>query len=210
MIKKILLLCGIAASLLYVAMNIIGAMQYPGYSSVSQTISELSAIGAPSRPTWLWLGPVYDVLVIAFGAGIWMSGRGNRNLRKAGALFVVFGGLGAIWPFASMHQREVLAAGGGTFADTLHLVLAGISVFTMFLAIWFAANSFGKNFRDYSIATVVVLLAFGVLTGMGGPNIGKNLPTPFVGVWERINLGVFFLWSVVLAIMLLREKKAVS
>jgi len=46
--RKILLVCGILASLLYVAMNVIGAMMYDGYSSVSQTVSELSAIGAPS------------------------------------------------------------------------------------------------------------------------------------------------------------------
>jgi hypothetical protein len=31
-----------------------------------------------------------------------------------------------------------------------------------------------------------------------------NLPTPLIGVWERINIGVFLLWVVMLAIALLR------
>jgi hypothetical protein len=48
-------------------------MQFEGYSSVSRTISELSAIGAPSRPLWLVLGPAYEMLVIAFGLGVWLS-----------------------------------------------------------------------------------------------------------------------------------------
>ena len=34
--------------------------------------------------------------------------------------------------------------------------------------------------------------------------VGKNLPTPWVGVWQRINLGVFLLWVVLLAITVWR------
>jgi hypothetical protein len=40
---RILLLCGILSSLLYVAMLIFVPMQYEGYNSFTQTISELSA-----------------------------------------------------------------------------------------------------------------------------------------------------------------------
>ena len=47
--ERTLLVCGILSSLLYVAMTIFVAMQWEGYSSISQTISELSAIGAPTR-----------------------------------------------------------------------------------------------------------------------------------------------------------------
>ena len=46
-----------------------------------------------------------------------------------------------------MHQREVLAAGGGTLSDTMHVVLGGVTVFLMFLAIGFGATAFGKRFR---------------------------------------------------------------
>ena len=53
MLRKTLLVCGILSSLLYVAMTVLVAMQWEGYSSASQTISELSAIGAPTRSLWL-------------------------------------------------------------------------------------------------------------------------------------------------------------
>jgi len=33
--------------------------------------------------------------------------------------------------------------------------------------------------------------------------VGADLSTPWVGIWERINIGVFLLWVVVLAITLL-------
>jgi hypothetical protein len=41
---------------------------------------------------------------------------------------------------------------------------------------------------------------------LDGPRIAANLPTPWVGLWERINIGVFLLWVVVLAIALLRRR----
>lgn len=43
---KVLLVCGILSSLLYVAMNVFVPMLFEGYSLASQTVSELSAIGA--------------------------------------------------------------------------------------------------------------------------------------------------------------------
>ena len=46
MIRKVLLFCGIASSLAYVAATILGAMVWPGYNSISQSVSELPAIGA--------------------------------------------------------------------------------------------------------------------------------------------------------------------
>jgi len=38
------------------------------------------------------------------------------------------------------------------------------------------------------------------------PRLAANLPTPWMGVWERINIGVFLLWVSVLAIALLRAQ----
>ncbi len=121
-----------------------------------------------------------------------------------GGLILAYASLGFLWPFAAMHQREVLAAGGGTLSDTMHVVLGGVTVFLMFLAIGFGALAFGKRFRLYSIASIVVLLAFGALTFLDAPRLQANLPTPWIGLWERINISVFLLWVVVLATVLLR------
>ena len=101
-----------------------------------------------------------------------------------------------------MHLREVLAAGGGTRSDTLHLVLASVTVLLMLLAIGCAASAFGKRFRRYSIATLAILAAFGAMTFVDAPRLAANLPTPWVGLWERINIGVFMLWVIVLALRL--------
>jgi hypothetical protein len=64
------------------------------------------------------IGTPYDPLIIAFVWGVWASASGRRSLRIASSLLFAYGLLGVAWPFASLHQHEVLAAGGGTLADT--------------------------------------------------------------------------------------------
>jgi hypothetical protein len=51
-----------------------------------------------------------------------------------------------------------------------------------------------------------VLLIGGFLAGLDQPRLVANLPTPWMGIWERINVDVYLLWVVVLAIALLRAQ----
>ena len=125
------------------AMTAFAAMQWENYFSASQTISELSAIGAPTRSLWVASAAVYTVLVIAFGWGVWMSAGRIRALRTTGALILAYGSLGLLWPLAPMHLREVLAVGGGTMSDTMHIALASATVLLMLAAMCIAASAFG-------------------------------------------------------------------
>jgi hypothetical protein len=203
--RRALLVCGILSSALYGAM--IWVIRFQGYSRISQTPSELSAIGVPTRPLWMLLGSVYDVLVVAFGLGVYLCADRKRAVRAIGGLLVALGMLGLIWPFASMHQREVTAAGGGTVADVLHIILSGLTVLFILSAIGFGVAAFGKRFRVYSIVTLLIVLAFGALTGLEGPRIAANLPTPWVGLWERISIAAFLVWVIALAITLSRAER---
>ena len=207
MSRKFLLFCGVLASLLYIAMNIFIPPLYEGYDWVTQTVSELSAVDAPTRPLWFPLGIAYTLFIAAFGWGIFKSAGEKRSLRIVGILMFLHGVLGLTW--SPMHQREVLAAGGGTFTDIWHLVMATVTVLLMFLSIGFGAAAFGKGFRFYSIATIIVFIVFGVLTFVEAPNVDKNGSTPYIGLWERINIAAFMVWMLVFSAILLRlEKKS--
>ncbi|MGN6394439.1 MAG: DUF998 domain-containing protein [Mucilaginibacter sp.] len=206
MIRKILLSCGILSSVLYVLLNITVPLYWPAYSPVKQTVSELSAIGAPTRWLWNWLCAPYTFLVIAFAWGVWLSAGKNRLLRVASLLLLAYGALGLLWPFAPMHQRHVLAAGGATLSDTIHIALGAVTEVLFLSALGFAAAALGKYFCWYSIVTFTILLLFGTLTFIDAPLIAEDLPTPFIGVWERINIGVFLIWIVALAVKLLRTR----
>jgi len=206
--RKFLLFCGVLASLLYIAMNLFIPPLYEGYNWVTQTVSELSAVDAPTRPLWFVLGIIYTLLVAAFGWGVFKSAGEKRSLRIVGVLVFLHGVLGLTW--SPMHQREVLVAGGGTFTDIWHLVMATVTVLLMFLSIGFGAAAFGKGFRFYSIVTILVFIVFGILTFAEAPNVDKNLPTPYIGLWERINIAAFMVWMLVFSTILLRLKKRTS
>lgn len=205
--KRFLLYCGILSSVWYTLMNIIVPVYFPGYKVVSQVISELSAVDAPSRTLWTLLGVPYTLLIIAFGLGVWQVAGTNHRLRIAGSLLVAYGALGVLWPFAPMHLRETLAAGAGNWSDTMHIALGVVTQILYFLTLGFAAAALGRPFRLYSIITFATLLVFGVLTFLEAPGIAANRPTPLIGLWERINIAVFLLWIVVLAFLLLRREK---
>jgi hypothetical protein len=204
--RKILLACGITSSMLYIAMDLLVSARYEGYNPMSQTVSELSAIGAPTREFWTPLGFIYTLLVAAFGWGVWLSAENNRRLRSMGTLLVIYGILGLGWPFAPMNQREVLAAGGRTFSDILHIAFSVVTVLLMLFIIGLGIKALGMKFRVYSIVTIIVLSILGALTGMEAPKLNANLPTPWLGIAERILIGLFLLWTAIFAIALLQNK----
>ena len=198
-----LLACGIAAPLLYAAMLVFIPLRWEGYSSAAQTISELSAIDAPTRSLWVPLGIVYTLLVAAFGYGVWGAAGRNRVLRAVGGALIVNGIIGLFWP--PMHLREVLAVDGKTLTDTLHVVWMAVTGLLMLLAMGFGAAAFGRRFRIYSIVSMVALLACGAMTSGDASRMEADLPTPWMGVWERIVAAVFMLWMVVFTIAVLHR-----
>jgi hypothetical protein len=104
-----------------------------------------------------------------------------------------------------MHQREVLAAGGGTLSDTLHLVWAGVTTLLFMLIMAFAAVALGRRFRVFTAVSVTLLIAFGTGTFLASSGIARNEPTPWIGIWERANIGVFLLWSAAFALVVMRR-----
>ena len=144
-------------------------------------------------------------VVIAFGMGVLASAGRKLALRIAAVGLIGKEVLGfVVTLFFPIHLRGV----EGTRTDTMHAILTVVGVLFMLLAIGFGAAAFGKWFRIYSIATFLMLVVGGVLTGLDQPNLEPNLPTPWMGVWERINIYAYMLWVVVLAIALLRAQKA--
>ncbi len=195
-----LLFCGIFSSLLYIGTDILATLQYQGYSYSSQMVSELFALGAPTRLFVVRLFLVYGLLVIAFGLGIWGSAGPHRSLRVVAILLVAYGAIGLAGPFAPMHQRGTVTS----MTDTMHIAVTGAISLLMLLAIGFGAAANGKGFRLYSIATIVLLIVGGGLAGLQGTKIPKGLPTPGCGILERIDIYSTLVWVVVLAAFLIR------
>jgi hypothetical membrane protein len=199
MLRKALLVSGILSSLLYIGIDMLAALRYEEYHSFfSQAISELGAVGAPTRQLADPLFTAYNVLLLAFGVGVWTSAKRTRALRIIGALLIGIAVVGSITP--PMYLRGT----GDVSRDAPHIILTGVIVLFILLAIGFGATLYGTWFRLYSVATIAVLLVAGALTGLAAGQLAAGQPTPWLGVAERVNIGAYLLWVLVLAITLLR------
>jgi hypothetical membrane protein len=206
--RQVLLTCGILSSMLYVATDAVGAMRYPGYSFASQTISELAAIGAPTKALVDPLFIAYGVLALAFGVGMFREANaGHRALRMTAVLLIAYATIGFTgFTMFPMHQRGV----GSVASDFPHMVLTGVLVLLLLLTMGFGATALGRRFRVYSAATLLTVIVFGALTVPYPARMEAGQPTPGFGIIERILVYSFLMWVAVLAVALLRRRTAAS
>lgn len=202
-----LLICGIASPLLYALADFLAGMRWESYSFRDQTISELGAIGAPSRALFsALLVPVY-VLLAAFGYGVRKSAGGRRRLARVGGLLVVLGIMAlAVGQFVPMRARGTEQG----LTGAMHLVEGSVATLIILLAMGLAATVFERAFRIYTVVSLAVVLGFGAWSGMDALRVEAGMDTPWLGVRERIFWYAYQLWFIVLASTLLGERNAGS
>jgi hypothetical protein len=201
-VTKALLVAGIVASGLYVVGDLLSGLVYNGsrpYSFRDQWISELTALGSPVRPLMVAVITVHDVLLIAFGLGIWRVGGRNGSLRWVGLGLVATTVFGlAIHPFFPMASRW-------NFTDTpMHGILSVVWSLGISAVVVLAAVAYRGWFRLYSIGTVLVMMAFGIASGIAIRGIEQN-DTPWAGAFDRINAYALMAWLVVLVVTVIRH-----
>jgi len=197
--RRALLVCGVLSTMTYLAADVLGSLQWEGYSYVDQTISELAAIDAPSRPVVMPLFVAYGILLFACAAGVAMSGRA-KPLRGAAAMLATIGALGVAGYFFPIHTR----AAAWTINETMHSVLTGLTVVAILIGMGYTAM-LGPRFRIYSFVTIALTFGAGALGGWIGRGLASDQPTPWVGIVERVSVFSYLLWVAVLSIALLRQ-----
>lgn len=192
-VRKGLLAAGALSSLLYVvATDGVAASTWEGYSRTEQMVSELFAVGSPSRQLLVPVTWLYTLLFTAFGVGVWNSVRGNRTLRVGAGLLMGYGLsniLGGLYPLTPDEKASV----------PMHIIATNIQLALMISAMCFVAIGFHGLMRVYSLASVGISMVMGIVAFAAAP--GPNL---LLGIGERISIGAFLLWVVVLAVALWR------
>jgi len=204
MVRKVLLVGGVLSSLLYViGIDVIAALAYRDYHKyVDQMVSELFAVGAPTRTLMVWLSIPYNVLVFALAVGVWVSAGRKRATHFTAAALVGYGAVSTagllLFP---MDARGTV----DSQRDTLHIfatILMSIFIVAMMA---FGAFVHGMRFRIYSLATIATVIVFGAWAGiLARPMPG---PTPWLGLTERVNIYATMLWVAVLAVSYLRVQE---
>ena len=208
--NKVLMLCGILAPVLYVLTVILGGVIRPGYSHVSQAVSDLIATEAPNKSLLDPLFALYNLLAIAFALGLLQHVRNDHQNRRIligtiGALAVVAQGI-----FGLMTLFFPEPAGGMSAAITstgaMHIVFAGLSSLTTMIAIllmgfWFRNNQPLHGYGLYSFISVAAVFLSG---GFAAFSVATQ--SPIGGLVERITIGGFLQWLFIIALMMYSSK----
>ena len=189
--RELLLTCGVVSSVLYLAtIDVIVPLRHGDYHNfTSQMVSELMAVGAPTRGLLIWLLTAYNLLVFAFAAGVWASARGRRAVRLTALALVAYGVVSTAGLFLfPMDLRGTV----NSQRDSLHIATTMVMSIFIMAVIVFGAFADGRRFRLYSFVTLAVVVVFGVLAGfLSRPMPG---PTPWLGLAERVNIYSTMLW----------------
>lgn len=193
--KKLLMLCGMSAAIIYIGTVILGGLLRPGYSHISMAISELVADGAPNRPLLSSLFLLYNALLTVFGIGLFLkvnSQPGRKISGYVGSIALILVGMAGILMELVFAQEP-----GGTattFAGTMHFVMAGVASLGTMIAVlgiglWFRNIPEMKHYVVYSIISVAIIFVSGGLTGAAMANHSS-----LFGLIERITILTFTLW----------------
>lgn len=196
--QSVALGAGILAPLLYTATVAVGAAFQPGYSHIANAISELleAGRGAALEPFML----LYNLLIVAFALGVAASLARRDLLFRIGARLLGFGGvLGLMMtPFPMDPIGSPATATGLT-----HLVIAGMmSVTSMACLLCFALawrrQVAGGARSVYAFLSLAVVFVSGGIAAISAAN-----GWPLMGLFERLTIGTYLAWMMVLAIDLL-------
>lgn len=200
MSRKVLLVCGVLSSVTYLMADITGALVWDGYSYIDQTVSELSALGTPSRPIVLPIFMAYNVLTLAFAAGAITFT--DRRIRLSALMLASIAALGLLSGLFPIQQRSEHTM---DFNGTMHIILTFLTVVSIIMAIATGSRARGTGFRVYSITTIAVTLLSGAVAGYYGGRMVEHLPTPWMGVAERISIFSYMAWVAAFSIVLLQR-----
>jgi Protein of unknown function (DUF998) len=208
---KGLLICGFAAAALYIVGDLVSGFAYKSsrpYSFKDQWISELTATGSPVRPGMLTVITIHDLLLIAFGIGVWRAGADaqNRSLRWAGVVLIAAHAFGLlIHSFFPMTSRWLEP----TSSDWMHGAASAVWGIGISVAILLAAVAIRGWFRWFSIASLVVIVGSSALSSVAFQGIEQN-DTAWAGALERVSAYGLMVWLVVFAWITLRPYRAAT
>jgi hypothetical protein len=202
--KKVLVSCGILAPIVYLAAVLLGGLLRPGYSHISQAISELLTMWAPNKPLLDALMAIYNVLTGLCAVGLLLLIRNRRQVKgqrsgNLAAMFLLLQALFGLFTLAFPQDPPGLPA---TTTGTFHLVLAGGSSLTSMLMIlllgfWFRGMDGLGSFSVYSFISVGIVFLAGGLAAASAASA-----SPFLGLVERITIGAYLQWLFVIAVRL--------
>lgn len=198
-------ICGVLSLLSYLAMVIFSPLAYPGYDWMRMAVSELSAVGAPSRELAAQLnslfGPCGIVSVMAVCVAV--AGCRTGKLRLGVYCFAAMEWLCMVgyscFPWVSEADHLI-------FQNVMHLAITVLVVlFSIVSLVLIAVSARKENLRSLGIWAGICLAA--MLVGAVSTNA---LPQSVFGIFERLSTISAVVFNAVLGWYLFSGKLSTS
>jgi hypothetical membrane protein len=199
--RKIFYMCGMLVPLAYIAMYVIGGALRPGYSQISDSVSELLSPGSPNKSLLYILNLIFALLYTLFGIGVLLFVRESEHnalIGRIGAGLIIAVGVASIG--SGIFPQDATGT-PATFPGRLHLIfvfgvqIPGAILSTLLMGFWFKPADIFPGFATYSFISAGAIVLSGVLAG---PTVG----TPIMGLVERISAIAVHQWVFILALRL--------
>ena len=196
--QKTLYLCGMLVPFSYIIMYVIGGALRPGYSQISDSISELLSPSAPNKPLLNIFNSAFALLYTTFGVGVFlfvMNSGHDALIGRIGAGMIIAVGVASIG--SAIFPQDTTGT-ARTLPGVLHLIfvfgvqIPGAILSTLLIGIWLNRADIFPGFALYSYISVGVIVLSGILAG---PTMG----TPIMGLVERVSALAVHQWVFVLA-----------
>lgn len=192
-------LLGVLALISYATAVIYSPRAYPGYDWMSQEISDLSAVNAPSKDLWNQLASLYEAgtVVSITLVCIFNENKLNKKLRIGIYLFGIMNWISNIgygmFPLSD-------SGNAGTFIDIMHIYVVTILVIMLSIILLIIIIIGGIKSEGYrSLAIWASLSLIMMIIGAAGTMVA---PKDYFGLVERINVFSVPIFNAVLGVYL--------
>lgn len=197
-------LTGIISLLSYTTAVLVAPRAYPGYDWMSQAVSDLSAIGAPSRNLWAQLATPYDVcgIVCATCVCIFVSEHDafSKLFRRGIYLFGLMNWVSSIG--YGMFPLSEAGTGTGAFQDVMHVYV--VTTLVVVLSIVSLSLLIVAGWKEKSVRNIGLWAAVALAMMFVGA-IGKGIvPRQYFGIVERFSVFAAVGFNAVLGVHLSR------
>lgn len=195
---------GIGAVLAYVAATVLGGILRPGYSHISNDISVLTEAGAPHRTLLALLYGAYNILLGIFATALFLSSKRSRLFTVGWALMMLNGASGMLQVTALRRDpdgvpltRMGIGHIAGASVSSLSTIVGALVVGSVF-----RRDAYWRPLSSFSLANGVAIILTGLIAAISTVRRSR-----FMGLFERVTIGLFLLWVLVLSCYALLLKR---
>lgn len=188
---------GFAGPLLFAVGVIVAGAATPGYSHLSEPISQLAE---PARPYWLIQVAgfvVFGISMIVIAFALWQSLSAGSGA-KLGVALVGFAGFNMV--LTGLFRTDPISQEIPSVSGQIHETTAGLVFLSLIAGFLVLGRAMRRSRSWHGLASFSITAGLAALIFLIGFGISFEAQPEYVGVWQRLLATTIILWFVVISV----------